>query len=63
MVKKFNWEKINKTKLINNRGTYNLEKEANHILNSDKYWKRKLKGKHKKFFKMWEKELNKIPNN
>ena len=43
MVKKFNWEKINKTKLVNNRGTYNLEKEANHILNSDKYWKRKLK--------------------
>ncbi len=63
MPKKFNWEKLNKLRLVNNRGTYNLEREANHILNSDKYWKRKLKSKHKKFFKLWDKELNKISNN
>ena len=57
MARSFNWTKINKIKLINDRGTYNLDKEADHILNADNYFKKKLKKKkYKNFFKKWEKE-------
>jgi hypothetical protein len=50
-MKKFNWDKVNKTRLSNDRGTYSFEREQEH-----NYWKRKFKDKYKKIFKMWDKE-------
>ncbi len=55
-MNKFNWGKVNKTKLSNDRGTYSSEREKDHNKNLDSYWKTKFKGKYKKFFEMWDKE-------
>lgn len=59
MANKFNWNKVNLSSKVKNQGSYELEKEADHILNTDKYWKRKIGKKHKKFFSKLEKEYNK----
>jgi hypothetical protein len=55
-MKKFNWDKVNKTRLSNRKGTYSFEREQEHNVNLDNYWKTKFKDKYKKFFKMWDKE-------
>lgn len=58
---KLNWNKAQNHFKIKSKGAYKLESEADHILNSDNYWKRKLKNNKeaKKFFIKWEKESNK----
>jgi len=64
MVKKFTWDKINKTRLMNDKGIYNYNDEANHNKNLDNYWKKKFKGKYgsfyKDFFEQWDKESKKF---
>ena len=47
------------TNKIRSQGTYDLEKEADHILNTDKFWQRKIGKKHKKFFKKLRKDYRK----
>ena len=57
---KLNWNKTQNHFKMKSKGVYKLESEADHILNSDNYWKKRLqktKGV-KKFFKKWEKETN-----
>ena len=56
---KFNWTKVQMTSKIRSQGTYDLEKEADHILNTDKFWQRKIGKKHKKFFKKLRKDYRK----
>lgn len=54
MAQKFNWNKVNMRAKVREKGAYELEREADHILNTDNFWKRKLGKKHKKFFKKYE---------
>jgi hypothetical protein len=58
MVKGFNWTKVNKQKLIRDRGIAKLENEADRILAKDKAFEKgfkKYKG-FKPFFNKWNKE-------
>lgn len=58
MVKGFNWTKVNKQKLVRDRGIAKLENEADRILKNDKSFEKGL-GKYKKFqpfFNKWNKE-------
>jgi hypothetical protein len=58
MVKGFNWTKVNKQKLIRDRGIAKLENEADRILKNDKSFEKGF-SKYKKFepfFKKWNKE-------
>ena len=57
---KLNWNKIQNQFKMKSKGVYKLESEADHILNSDNYWKKRLKNTKgaKKFFNKWEKETN-----
>jgi len=56
---KFNWAKSNMKTKVTTQGNYDLLKEADHILNTDNYWKRKIGKKHKKFFKKLNKNHKK----
>lgn len=56
MNKKFNWDKVNKTRLANSKGTYNYKDESKHNQNIDNLWEKKFKGKFKSFFDKWDKE-------
>jgi len=56
MVRGFNWDKVNKTKLSTSKGSYSSQGEKEHNKNLDNYWKKKFKGKYKKFFETWDKE-------
>ena len=60
IMAKLNWSKTQNHFKMKSKGVYKLESEADHILNSDNYWKKRLKKKKgaKKFFKKWEKETN-----
>lgn len=58
MVKGFNWTKVNKQKLLRDRGIAKLENEADRILKNDKSFEKGLR-KYKKFepfFDKWNKE-------
>lgn len=57
---KFNWSKVNKSKLVNDKGSYNYKDEANHNKNLDNLWEQKFKGKFKSFFDKWNKEKSKF---
>lgn len=56
MNKKFDWNKVNKSRLVDSRGTYNYKDESKHNENLDNLWKKKFKGKFKSFFDKWDKE-------
>jgi len=61
---KLNWKKTQNHFKMKSKGVYKLESEADHILNSDNYWKKRLKKTKgvKKFFKKWEKQTNQTKN-
>lgn len=56
MSNKFNWSKVNKSKLVDSRGSYDYKDESNHNKQLDNLWKKKFKGKFKSFFNKWDKE-------